>query len=319
VWRTTNRTRDAPRHRSRNWLLIARSWEQKTRNHQCEPRQARVCRLPSDLTPPPRSRGRGGARGHLPSDGAGGSPLTARVRNHGIGVATDDFSHTHGVERHKTISASPKPPQVRRGCRPISDLAPPERTRALEGREVPEGTWPPMAGGGSPTARVVNHGIGVATGDLSPTKPVCTAATVRYGSSHALTRVPEMPEDWTCPPAAWVAAPSTDRTPEKPRDRRRNSRLSQFFERKRQGTTSASPNKPMCATIWLLPNDAREGREVPEDTCPPMARVAAHRPHAWWITTSGSVIGDFSHIRGVERHETTSASPSKPECSVATA
>ena len=121
--------------------------EQKTRNHQREPKQARVCRLSFDLTPPPRSRGRRGARGHVPSDGAGGSPPTARVRNHGIGVATDDFSHTHGVERHKTISASPKPAQVRRGYRSISELAPPARTRALEGREVPEGTWRQMHGG----------------------------------------------------------------------------------------------------------------------------------------------------------------------------
>ena len=49
----------------------------------------------------------------------------------------------------------------------------------------------------------------VATGDLSPNKPVCTAATMRYGpSSHALTRVPEMLEGCICPPAAWVAAPT---------------------------------------------------------------------------------------------------------------
>ena len=66
-----------------------------------------------------------------------------------------------------------------------------------------------MAGGGSPTARMVNHGIGVATSHLSPNKPEYTAATVRCSSSHALTRVPEIPEDdGICPPAAWVAAPT---------------------------------------------------------------------------------------------------------------
>ena len=83
-----------------------------------------------------------------------------------------------------------------------------------------------------------------------------------------------MPENGICPPAAWVA-------------RLRNHGIGivthdfRSFLRERQVTTSASLNNPIRATISLLSNDAREGREVPEDTCPPMARVAAHRPHAW--------------------------------------
>ena len=43
--------------------------------------------------PPPHLEGREGGRGQMPSDSAGGSPPTARVRNHGIGVAIDGFPH----------------------------------------------------------------------------------------------------------------------------------------------------------------------------------------------------------------------------------
>ena len=84
------------------------------------------------LAPPPRSRGPGGARGQLPSDGACGGPPTARVMHHGIGVATDYLSHAHGNRRHETTSVNLDKPEYA-GYRPIR-LLPRARELARAGR-----------------------------------------------------------------------------------------------------------------------------------------------------------------------------------------
>ena len=63
-WQPTDRTREEPRHRSRNRRLFAHSWSRKTQNHQRESKASPSApRLPSDLAPPQRSQGRGGTRG----------------------------------------------------------------------------------------------------------------------------------------------------------------------------------------------------------------------------------------------------------------
>ena len=158
-WQPTDRTREEPRHRSRNRRLFAHSWSRKTQNHQRESKATPSApRLPPDFRfgssrTHSSTRGSGGARGHMTSDG--GWRLTDRTR---------------GEPRHRRCNWRFESNQARvhRGCRPVWPLR-----RIRKGWEVPGGQAPSDGAGGRPTTtRVINHGIGVAIGDFPHTHGV---------------------------------------------------------------------------------------------------------------------------------------------------
>jgi hypothetical protein len=160
-WQPTDRTREEPRHRSRNRRLFAHSWSRKTQNHQRESKATPSApRLPPDFRfgssrTHSSTRGSGGARGHMTSGGRW--RLTDRTRG--------EPRHRRRNWRFESNQA-----RVHHGYRPVWPLP-----RIRKGWEVPGGQAPSDGAGGRPTTtRVINHGIGVAIGDFPHTHGVET-------------------------------------------------------------------------------------------------------------------------------------------------